>query len=158
MPDAWEIANGLNPYDPSDASLDPDGDGLTNLQEYLLGTNPHVADTDGDGLNDGDEVKAGTNPLVADTDGDGLSDGDEIRLGTNPLVADTDGDGIPDGIEVKLGLNPLVPDATTTVTGHVTQANGSPFQGASVTLLTYFSASTGLHRRIPDHSRTRHAR
>jgi len=52
MPDAYEIANGLNPYDPTDAALDPDGDGLTNLQEYLLGTNPHVYDTDGDGLSD----------------------------------------------------------------------------------------------------------
>ncbi len=142
MPDAWEIANGLNPYDPTDAALDPDGDGLTNLQEYLLGTNPHVADTDGDGLNDGDEIKAGTNPLVADTDGDGLGDGDEVRLGTNPLNTDTDGDGIPDGIEVKLGLNPLVPDATTTVTGHVTQGNGSPYPGGAVTVLTYFSATT----------------
>ena len=33
MPDAWEIAHGLNPYDPTDAGLDPDNDGLTNLQE-----------------------------------------------------------------------------------------------------------------------------
>lgn len=142
IPDAWEIANGLNPFDPSDASQDPDHDGLTNLQEYLLGTNPHVADTDGDGLSDGDEIKLGTNPLVADTDGDGLSDGDEVRLGTNPLNPDTDGDGIPDGIEVKLGLNPLVPDVTTTVTGHVTKADGSPYAGASVSLLTYFNAVT----------------
>ncbi len=34
MPDAWEQMFGLNPNDPSDAVLDPDGDGLTNLQEY----------------------------------------------------------------------------------------------------------------------------
>src|SRR5262249_53050690 len=40
MPDAWEIAHGLNPYDPSDAALDIDGDGLTNLQEFQLGTDP----------------------------------------------------------------------------------------------------------------------
>ena len=43
MPDVWEIANGLNPFDPSDATADPDGDGATNLQEYLRGTDPHVA-------------------------------------------------------------------------------------------------------------------
>ena len=142
MPDAWEIANGLNPYDPTDAALDPDGDGLTNLQEYQFGTNPHVADTDGDGLTDGQEVALGTNPLVADTDGDGLSDGQEVALGTNPLVADTDGDGIPDGVEVKIGTNPLVPDVTTTVTGYVTNGDGTPSVGTSTVVLTYFNALT----------------
>jgi hypothetical protein len=39
MPDWWEIANGLN-LDPGDARLDKDQDGLTNLQEFLAGTNP----------------------------------------------------------------------------------------------------------------------
>jgi hypothetical protein len=41
MPDAWETANGLNPLDPNDASMDPDGDGWTNLQEYLNKTDPN---------------------------------------------------------------------------------------------------------------------
>ncbi len=40
MPDNWEDANGLNPTSAADAALDLDGDGLTNLQEYLLGTDP----------------------------------------------------------------------------------------------------------------------
>src|SRR6185436_15401237 len=40
IPDAWEIAYGLNPNDPADAALDRDGDGMKNLQEYLAGTNP----------------------------------------------------------------------------------------------------------------------
>lgn len=142
MPDAYELANGLNPYDPTDAALDSDGDGLTNLQEFQLGTNPHAADTDGDGLNDGDEIKLGTNPLVADTDGDGLNDGDEVRIGTNPLLADTDADGIPDGVEVQIGTNPLVPDVTTTVVGHVTNANGTPYPNASVVTVTYFTGTT----------------
>jgi hypothetical protein len=39
MPDAWELANGLNPL-VNDANLDQDGDGFSNLQEYLAGTDP----------------------------------------------------------------------------------------------------------------------
>jgi hypothetical protein len=40
MPDEWEAFFGLNPNDPSDATADPDGDGLTNLQEYQQGGHP----------------------------------------------------------------------------------------------------------------------
>ncbi|MFM7101604.1 MAG: sialidase family protein, partial [Verrucomicrobiota bacterium] len=35
-----------------DAGGDPDGDGLINFREHLIGTSPVLADTDGDGLND----------------------------------------------------------------------------------------------------------
>ena len=37
MPDAWEIANGLNPNDPSDAVKDCNGDGYTNIEKYING-------------------------------------------------------------------------------------------------------------------------
>jgi hypothetical protein len=40
IPDDWEIAHGLDPNLATDANLDTDNDGLTNLQEYLAGTNP----------------------------------------------------------------------------------------------------------------------
>jgi hypothetical protein len=40
MPDRWEQRFGLNPLDASDAVLDPDGDGQTNLQEFVAGTHP----------------------------------------------------------------------------------------------------------------------
>jgi hypothetical protein len=43
MPDAYEDANGLNKNSAADAGLDPDGDRMTNLQEYLAGTDPHSA-------------------------------------------------------------------------------------------------------------------
>lgn len=43
MPDDWEIAHGLNPYDPADASLDSDGDGQSNLAEYYAETSPKDA-------------------------------------------------------------------------------------------------------------------
>jgi hypothetical protein len=35
MPDSWESARGLNPFDPSDAARDRDGDGYTNIEEYI---------------------------------------------------------------------------------------------------------------------------
>lgn len=38
MADDWELTQGLNPSDPSDANTDADGDGLGNLEEYSSGT------------------------------------------------------------------------------------------------------------------------
>ena len=35
MPDAYEAAHGLNPNEPKDATADKDGNGYTNLEEYL---------------------------------------------------------------------------------------------------------------------------
>jgi hypothetical protein len=35
LPDAWEKAHGLNPDDPADRNADRNGDGYTNLEEYL---------------------------------------------------------------------------------------------------------------------------
>lgn len=37
MPDAWEIAQNLNPQDPTDANNDRNGDGYTNIEEYING-------------------------------------------------------------------------------------------------------------------------
>lgn len=83
IPDSWAIANGLDPTDPALPFEDPDHDGLTNLQEFQLGTDPNNPDTDGDGLTDGQEVLIyHTNPLLFSTDGTGISDGIEVQTGT----------------------------------------------------------------------------
>lgn len=108
LPDGYEIMTiGSNPADAysldstlSDGEYDNDQDGLSNYEEYILGTDPLRADSDFDGLSDGNEVNVyDTDPLNPDTDGDGLSDGDEIALGLNPLVTDSNGDGISDNEE-----------------------------------------------------------
>jgi pectate lyase len=40
MPDQWERLYCLGPSDPSDGPFDADGDGYTNVEEYLNGTEP----------------------------------------------------------------------------------------------------------------------
>ncbi|MCB1100094.1 MAG: hypothetical protein KDN22_31305, partial [Verrucomicrobiae bacterium] len=128
MDDAWETTHGLN-VGVDDSGLDPDNDGLTNLEEFGLKTFPNEADTDEDGLSDGVETKTGiyvsaddtgTHPLRPDTDSDGLLDGvenpdiaydpnnPEAKPGTSPVNADTDGDGAVDGLEASGGTNPTV--------------------------------------------------
>jgi len=62
MPDLYEENNGLNPV-VADATGDLDGDGLTNLQELQLTSDPQKADTDGDGLEDGYEIANDLNPV-----------------------------------------------------------------------------------------------
>ena len=61
MSDDWEREHGLDPnYD--DTNEDPDGDALTNLEEYKHKTDPNNRDTDGDGFSDGYEVENGFDP------------------------------------------------------------------------------------------------
>ncbi|WP_417531853.1 hypothetical protein [Marinobacter lipolyticus] len=88
IPDAWEVQYGLNPNDPSDAELDPDGDGLSNGDEHLFLTDPTTADTDGDFIPDGFEVSYGLDPTIddagTDSDGDGLSNYQEYQADTDP--------------------------------------------------------------------------
>ena len=116
LPTDWETQYGLDPNDAADAALDLDGDGLSNLDEWLAGTLPDTPDTDGDGVTDGAEDAAGTNPLNADSDNDEMSDGYEISNGLDPNLAtdayrDADGDGVHNVGEMRLGRDPNVADA-----------------------------------------------
>lgn len=92
----------------NDDGTDTDGDGLTDLQESMILTDPAAADTDGDGISDGGEVlKLGTDPRALDTDGDQISDGAEAqgfewngqRWYLNPRRPDTNNDGSADTLE-----------------------------------------------------------
>lgn len=50
-------------YDLSVYGADSDGDGIPDLLELLIGTNPYNADSDGDGFPDGLELALGSDPL-----------------------------------------------------------------------------------------------
>ncbi len=110
---------GLDADDGTDAALDFDLDGLTNLEEFEIGTDIFLEDTDGDRFSDLEEVNLGSNPLLADSDNDGLPDGAEHNPTqdfdndglTNINDPDSDNDGLPDGVEVSLGLDPLDTDS-----------------------------------------------
>ncbi len=76
----------------SDADEDFDKDGLSNIKEQEVGTNPASVDSDGDNLTDYEEVtKYHTNPLTIDSDKDEIYDDDEIKLGLDPNNPMTDG-------------------------------------------------------------------
>ncbi|MHC4743277.1 MAG: hypothetical protein ACYS8Z_15285, partial [Planctomycetota bacterium] len=119
LPDAYELLY-TNP--PSPTALNPgddlEPDGLTNMEEYNLGTEPDNPDTDGDTLQDGGELagvgsRPPTDPLDADTDDDTLNDGVETNTGTfvdasdtgtDPTDVDSDNDGLGDGVETGTGV------------------------------------------------------
>ena len=73
------------PVDVVSDDLDTDGDGLTDAQEAIAGTDLENVDTDADGLGDREEVQVyETDPFSADTDGDSFLDGQEVAAGYNP--------------------------------------------------------------------------
>lgn len=97
MEDAWEVARGLDATR-DDRDGDADADGLTNIVEYVLGTDPAGKDSDGDGMPDSWEASHGSDPAsndaLGDPDRDGVGNLTEYRQGRHPLrgvVADTAG-------------------------------------------------------------------
>jgi DNA-binding beta-propeller fold protein YncE len=138
IPNSWILSNFCPNFslgvpcpqltDPAFPSEDPDHDGLTNLQEYQLGTDPNNPDTDGDGLTDGQEVLVyHTNPLLFSTDGSGIPDGIEVQTGTlgGSLAAKLA--AALQSLELKpssflLAVNSLTAEASQqfTVIGHLT--------------------------------------
>ncbi|HKQ62999.1 MAG TPA: spondin domain-containing protein [Candidatus Polarisedimenticolaceae bacterium] len=91
--------DGLAPH------ADTDGDGLSNLREAGLGTNPRNADPDGDGIGDAlDNCPNNTNPFQGDFDADGLGDVcDNCTAARNPDQLDSDGDFSGDACDLADG-------------------------------------------------------
>jgi hypothetical protein len=109
------LVGAFDPTDPLDGARDSDGDGLSNYQEFLLGTDPSNPDSDGGGAPDGWEYQYGLDPTnraddYMDTDGDGWDNYQEYLHGTDPRNKDTDGDGLIDSVDP----NPLLWEGTNT--------------------------------------------
>lgn len=133
---------------------DSDSDGLSDLDELALGSNPNASDSDGDGLGDIDEVATGTSPASADTDGDLLPDVDEARLGSLATDPDTDGDGLWDSLEYYIGRSPILGDrhdlqyAEGDIFTVVQSARGEKL----LALLDPLSGRLGAIGRLPDNA------
>lgn len=92
-PDMEEDANEDMPV--IDPDGDEDGDGLTNAQEGAPGRDTDGdgipdyldKDSDNDGLSDTDEFQLGTDPLRVDSDNDGEWDSIELHFSTDPLLS-----------------------------------------------------------------------
>jgi len=67
---------------------DDDNDGLSDLIEAALNTNPLLIDSDGDTITDFDEVNVDGNPANY-----------QSGIDTNPNDSDTDGDGLDDAVD-----------------------------------------------------------
>jgi len=134
---------------------DTDGDGLTNEEEKIKGTNPLMADTDGDKVNDkidafptdktewhdtnNNDIGDNKDP---DADGDGLTNLEEIqKYGTNPLNPDSDNDGLNDKQEVLGNTDPNKPDANS---GGVADTKNTPFFDISKTGASLMGSVAGL--------------
>jgi hypothetical protein len=115
MPDEWEVTYFTNTT--RDGTGDYDGDGLTDINEYLKNSFPNDTDSDDDGLTDGDEVNThGTNPVLTDSDNDRMQDDWEVLYNLDPLDPsdasdDPDNDGFSNYKEFKKGTNPNDPDS-----------------------------------------------
>lgn len=89
--DGWEIRY-FGDIAKQGAEDDFDSDGLNNLMEYDLGTDPSNRDTDDDGLEDGWEIRYAFDPLIpsgddgplGDPDNDGFDNLAEQTAGTDP--------------------------------------------------------------------------
>ena len=109
MPDQWEQQYGLNRHSAavlgtalSEQSLDPDEDGLNNLEEFQLNGNPLSNDTDGDCIPDGEESAFAQSVLRSpsfamnsgDVDENGVPDGEQHGCQT---IVDGGGEGGGEG-------------------------------------------------------------
>ncbi|GAB6093958.1 hypothetical protein JCM14469_02100 [Desulfatiferula olefinivorans] len=113
FPDCWETARGLNPLS-NDRNRDTDGDGWTDVDEILRGSDPN---------------DPGARPL--DSDGDGWSDADEILRGTGPA----------DPLDRPAALGLYEPERLISGTFYADDVAATPLAAMTFTVRTLASAT-----------------
>ena len=127
---------------------DQDGDGLSDVEEAVRGTDPTLVDTDSDGLGDWQEVQIGTNPLNMDSDGDDVSDGDEYRVGSDPLRPDITTGPTPEIVALSPSSTVAGQGLTLTIDGAGFFAGVSVVQVAGQPVPTTFRNSGQLQATV----------
>ena len=146
MPDWWEIKHGFNRTQRtmsggiSEAEMDADMDGFTNLEEYVAGTNPRASEVSSNNTNQSQNNTNETNNTVEpnnpDLDDDGVINGLD-------LCPDTESDAAVDKDGCSAAqINELAKDDTNT------QASSDGSVDVMLTLIiiagTIFSGAVGF--------------
>ena len=118
----------------SNWQIDSDADGLSDGQEYMIGTLPDKWDSDGDGLSDGQEFYH-RDPVSGEWQGGWqvkLLNDNTTRVFSDPLMKDTDYDGLTDNIERAGALSPNAYNSGPRLTLLANPLYSNPDGGAGV--------------------------
>jgi YD repeat-containing protein len=117
-----QVSTAANTLQIISPDTDSDGDGLTNIVETAIGTNPLNAFTLGDGLPDGWQVFYGLSPLDP----------------TNP-GKDLDGSGLTVLQDFRLCLSPLNPNRAAPSVSQAIPANNATAVAVNTAIVAHFS-------------------
>ena len=87
----------------NNADPDDDGDGLSDIDEVNLGTDPLLSDTDSDGTDDGQDAFPNDASEDTDSDSDGVGDNADVFPNDPSETQDSDGDGVGDNSDAFPG-------------------------------------------------------